>query len=182
MALLQSGGCCSPFGRGGLDTSDGWFIAPPIFSFSSRRKRENGPCTVQKRKRSIAPAGGRRTGDAQGVLPFFTNVSSPRRSLSGGFGGCRKACPSLFAAADAPINGPVGADLCVRPPPGFHQSLLGPAQQIVGRHVKQICQLYQHLIIRAVFIALIILIGAYTNPKQIRNIRLTHSFFLTQCF
>ncbi len=25
---------------------------PPVFSFSSRRKRENGPCTVQKRKRS----------------------------------------------------------------------------------------------------------------------------------
>ena len=105
----------SPFGRGGLDTSDGWCIAPPIFSFSSRRKRENGPCTVQKRKRSIAPAGGHGTGDAQGVLPFFTNVSSPRRSLSGGFGGCRKACPSLFAAADAPINGPVGA-AALRPP------------------------------------------------------------------
>ena len=34
-------------------------------------------------------AGGRGTGDAQGVLPFFTNVSSPRRSLSRGFGGCR---------------------------------------------------------------------------------------------
>ena len=30
---------------------DGWFYAPPIFSFSGRRKRENGPCTVQKRKR-----------------------------------------------------------------------------------------------------------------------------------
>ena len=40
-----------------MDTSDGWFIAPPIFSFSSRRKRENGPCTVQKRKRSMRPAG-----------------------------------------------------------------------------------------------------------------------------
>ena len=42
---------------GRMDTSDGWFIAPPIFSFSSRRKRENGPCTVQKRKRSIALRG-----------------------------------------------------------------------------------------------------------------------------
>ena len=50
-----------PFGRrglvlaltGGVEFShdDGWFIAPPIFSFSERRKRENGPCTVQKRKR-----------------------------------------------------------------------------------------------------------------------------------
>ena len=48
---------------GGEDFShdDGWFIAPPIFSFSSRRKRENGPCTVQKRKRSNVPAGGRET-------------------------------------------------------------------------------------------------------------------------
>ena len=27
--------------------------APPIFSFSGRRKRENGPCTVQKRKRLL---------------------------------------------------------------------------------------------------------------------------------
>nr|WP_325306888.1 hypothetical protein [uncultured Oscillibacter sp.] len=44
MALLQSGGCCSPFGRGGLDTSDGWFIAPPIFSFS---------CQKKKRKRAV---------------------------------------------------------------------------------------------------------------------------------
>ena len=112
---LPGGGLFSPLRAGGLDTSDGWFIAPPIFSFSSRRKRENGPCTVQKRKRRIAPAGGRKTGDAQGVPPFFTNVSFPRRSLSGGFGGCRKACPSLFAAADAPINGPVGA-AALRPP------------------------------------------------------------------
>ena len=32
---------------------------PPVFSFSGRRKRENGPCTVQKRKRrrsQTAPA------------------------------------------------------------------------------------------------------------------------------
>ena len=44
---------------GGVDFShdDGWFIAPPIFSFSERRKRENGPCTVQKRKRLFGPCG-----------------------------------------------------------------------------------------------------------------------------
>jgi len=34
-----------------LATSDGWFIAPPILSFSARRKRENAPCTVEERKR-----------------------------------------------------------------------------------------------------------------------------------
>ncbi len=35
--------------------SHSWGVEPPIFSFSSRRKRENGPFTVQKRKRR--PAG-----------------------------------------------------------------------------------------------------------------------------
>ena len=138
------GGLYSPFGRGGLDTSDGWFIAPPMSSeetpptpsppngedcallrsfllsprgrprggpgFPSRRKRDcarrrvpeanrreaaalrpeaNGPCTVQKNKRSIAPAGDGRRGDAQEVLPPGTQVSSLRHSLCGGFGGYR---------------------------------------------------------------------------------------------
>ena len=124
-----------------MDTSDGWFIAPPMSSeetpptpsppngedcallrsfllsprgrprggpgFSSRRERDcarrrvseanrrqaaalrpetNGPCTVQKRKRSIAPAGGRGTRDAQEVLPPGTHVSCPRRGASGSFG------------------------------------------------------------------------------------------------
>ena len=54
--------------------------------FLARRKRENGPCTVQKRKRSIAPAGGRGTRDAQEVLPPGTHVSCPRRGASGSFG------------------------------------------------------------------------------------------------
>ena len=178
----QGEGFFRPFGRGGLDTSDGWCIAPPIFSFSSRRKRENGPCTVQKRKRSIAPAGGRRTGDAQGVLPFFTNVSSPRRSLSGGFGGCRKACPSLFAAADAPINGPVGADLCVRPPPGFHLSLLGPAQQIIGRHSKEIGQLQQIGNLRIMCCGFIILIGPQTALQIVCHLCLSLFLLFSQSF
>ena len=79
-------------------------------SFPSRRKRDcarrrvpeanrreaaalrpeaNGPCTVQKSKRSIAPAGDGRRGDAQEVLPPGTQVSSLRHSLCGGFGGYR---------------------------------------------------------------------------------------------
>ena len=86
---LQGGDCARPCGRGGMDTSDGWCIAPPIFSFSSRRKRENGPCTVQKRKRSMRPAGDGRRGDAQEVLPPDTHVSCPRRSAGGSFGSCR---------------------------------------------------------------------------------------------
>ncbi len=120
------GACTRPCGRGGLDTSDGWFIAPPISSeetpptpsppsgedcallrsfllsprgkprggpgFPSRRKRDcarrrvseanrreaaalrpetNGPCTVQKRKGSIAPAGGRKTGARWACLRFY---------------------------------------------------------------------------------------------------------------
>ena len=37
-------------GWGDFSHEDGWCNAPPIFSFYSRIKRENGPCTVQKRK------------------------------------------------------------------------------------------------------------------------------------
>ena len=44
------------FGRStsprGSSHDDGWCNAPPILSFSSRRKRENAPCTVEERKRS----------------------------------------------------------------------------------------------------------------------------------
>ncbi len=70
--LVPLGSWVSPLGevvlalRAGADFSheDGWCNAPPIFSFSSRRKRENGPCTVQKRKRSIRPAGDEGRGGA----------------------------------------------------------------------------------------------------------------------
>ncbi len=76
-----------------MDTSDGWFFAPPIFSFSSRRKRENGPCTVQKRKRSNGDDAGARLNDRRSRNDFPRAIK-----LSGG-------CPSpngpapLFAAA-----------------------------------------------------------------------------------
>ena len=38
------GAFARPDGRGGVATSDGWFIAPPIFSFHSRN---------EKRKRAV---------------------------------------------------------------------------------------------------------------------------------
>ncbi len=80
-----------------MDTSDGWFIAPPIFSFSSRRKRENGPCTVQKRKRSIVPAGGRGTGAR---LNDWRSQNDYPRAI-GSHGGCSSlnGQAPLFAAA-----------------------------------------------------------------------------------
>ena len=74
---------------------DGWFIAPPIFSFSSRRKRENGPCTVQKRKRSIWIL--RWTKDAQGVLPV-SRMSSARGVVLAGVW-CPSNGPAPLSAA-----------------------------------------------------------------------------------
>ena len=68
--------------------------------FPSRRKRENGPCTVQKRKGSMPPRGDQRRRDAQGVPPFFTQVFGPRRGASGGFGSRCMDYPSILAAAN----------------------------------------------------------------------------------
>ena len=42
------------------------------------------------------PCGGRETGARKACLCFFTHVSCPRRSLSGGFGGYRMDQP-LFS-------------------------------------------------------------------------------------
>ena len=111
MALLQSGVCCSPFGREGMDTSDGWCNAPPIFSFSSRRKRENGPCTVQKRKRRNGDDTGARLNDRRsrndfpraiglsGGLSFTEWTSSSFRCRSSGGRGWMSAffrdCPFI---------------------------------------------------------------------------------------
>ena len=91
------GGLYSPLRAGRMATSDGWFIAPPIFSFSSRRKRENGPCTVQKRKRSIVPAGGRGTGAR---LNDWRSQNDYPRAI-GSHGGCSSlnGQAPLFAAA-----------------------------------------------------------------------------------
>ena len=54
-------------------------LHPPFSLFIPRMKRENGPCTVQKRK-----AGGRGLRGAVRYRLFITQVSSPRRSASGG--------------------------------------------------------------------------------------------------
>ncbi len=50
---------------------------------------DDGPCMVQKRKRSTAPAGGRGTWGAEELLPSGTQVFSPRRGAGGGLGGYR---------------------------------------------------------------------------------------------
>ncbi len=157
-------------------------LHPPFSLFLPEEKEKTGRAR-SKREKEVSPLrGGHGTGDAQGVLPFFTNVSSPRRSLSGGFGGCRKACPSLFAAADAPINGPVGADLCVRPPPGFHLSLLGPSQQIIGRHSKEIGQLQQIWNLRIMCCGFIILIGPQTALQIVCHLCLGPFLLFSQSF
>ena len=80
-----------------MDTSDGWFIAPPIFSFPSRRKRENGPCTVQKRKGSIVPAGGRGTGAR--LNDWRSQNDYPRAIGSHGSCSSLNGQAPLFAAA-----------------------------------------------------------------------------------
>ncbi len=82
----------------GFSHDDGWCIAPPIFSFSSRRKRENGPCTVQKRKRSNWFL--RWTRDAQAVLPVL-RMPSARGSVLAGVWISTNGPAALSAAADA---------------------------------------------------------------------------------
>ena len=88
----------SPLRAGGFSHDDGWFIAPPIFSFPSRRKRENGPCTVQKRKGSIALRG---TGDGGTRRRCFLRVRmSPARGVvRAGVWWLPNGRSSLFAAA-----------------------------------------------------------------------------------
>ena len=65
--------------------------------FLARRKRENGPCTVQKRKRSIVPAGGRGTGAR---LNDWRSQNDYPRAI-GSHGGCSSlnGPAPLFAAA-----------------------------------------------------------------------------------
>ena len=56
-------------------------LHPPFSLFLARRKRENGPCTVQKRKRS--------TGERYGGAPNDwreTGMTSPRRGATGAGG------------------------------------------------------------------------------------------------
>ena len=68
----QGGGVFSPL-RAGEDTAMkmAGSLHPPFSLFLARRKRENGPCTVQKRKRSTGRTRGRAwmTGGRQEGLP-----------------------------------------------------------------------------------------------------------------
>ena len=63
------------FGRNtslcGSSYEDSWSFAPPILSFSFKRKRENAPCTVEERKRNMPPRGGTRDGGRAGRAPVF---------------------------------------------------------------------------------------------------------------
>ena len=78
-----------------MATSDGWSNAPPIFSFHSRMKRENGPCTVQKRK-----ARGRGYGGAQGVPPV-SGISSARGVVRAGVCPVKNRLSSSFCCRTA---------------------------------------------------------------------------------
>ena len=48
----------APAGAGGLAASDGWFIAPPIFSFSYQKEKEKTGRARSKREKEIRPLGG----------------------------------------------------------------------------------------------------------------------------
>ncbi len=91
------GGLYSPFGRGEWQPAMAGSLHPPFSLFLARRKRENGPCTVQKRKRSIAPAGGRGTGAR---LNDWRSQNDYPRAI-GSHGGCSSlnGQAPLFAAA-----------------------------------------------------------------------------------
>ena len=73
------------------------FAGAPVFI--PRIKRENGPCTVQKRKTRGCGLRGR----GRGADGFSTQVSSPRRSAGGSFAGRCKDFPSLPAAANLAV-------------------------------------------------------------------------------
>ncbi len=102
MTLLQSGDLFSPFGRGGMDTSDGWCNAPPIFSFSCQKKKRKRAVHGPKEKKKYAPCGGR--GDAQGV-PLFLRMSPARGVVRAGVWRSSNGLPPFFAAAHLAIGG-----------------------------------------------------------------------------
>ena len=102
MTLLQSGDLFSPFGRGGMDTSDGWCNAPPIFSFSCQKKKRKRAVHGPKEKKKYAPCGGR--GDAQGV-PLFLRMSPARGVVRAGVWRSSNGLPPFFAAAHLAVGG-----------------------------------------------------------------------------
>ncbi len=64
-----------------------------------------------KEKRKYGPCGGTKDGGALSVPPFFYASFQPAAWCGRGVWWLLNGLPSLFAAADAPVNGPV---LCVR--------------------------------------------------------------------
>ena len=75
-------------------------LPPPFSLFLARRKRENGPCTVQKRKRRIAPAGGAKDGGrARGASSGYACLL-PAAWCGRGFWWLTNGLSPLFAAAN----------------------------------------------------------------------------------
>ena len=169
--------CARPSGRGDFSHEDGWSFAPPIFSFYSRIKRENGPCTVQKRKTSNAPAGGRGTGARLNVPPFFgEGLWAAAQCGRGGWWSSNRLSP-LSAAADAPVIESVGAaeggGLFLR----NSLSLLRPPYKIIYAYPKMVRQfpyIFQVRQTRASFIFLVMLFG---NSQGFRYLYLCFTLF-----
>ena len=78
------GACSRPGGRGGHQPFEGWSNAPPIFSFYSRNKKRKRAVHGPKEKNKGTRLRGR--GGESGIRQA---CPCPRRSASGGFGGCR---------------------------------------------------------------------------------------------
>ena len=104
--------CWGPSHRtGDVSHADGWAMHPP-FSFRSCRK-ENGPCTVQKKRtplvalrhlrasalyggrREMVPAGLRGLTDGRGGVRYRLDGGFPRRGC-GGWSGCKNAFDQLL--------------------------------------------------------------------------------------
>ena len=71
-------------GGGGFQPFGGWSNAPPIFSFYSRNKKRKRAVHGPKEKNKGTRLRGR--GGESGIRQA---CPCPRRSASGGFGGCR---------------------------------------------------------------------------------------------
>ena len=61
----------------------------PPFSLFLLEEKERMRRARWKREKEVTPCGGRETGARLECLRFWAKVFGPRRSFSGGFGGCR---------------------------------------------------------------------------------------------
>ena len=75
--------------RAGENGYQRWLVhCTPHFLFFFQKKKRKRAVHGPKEKKKYRPCGGgRRTGDAQEVLPPGTHVFCPRRGAGGGFGG-----------------------------------------------------------------------------------------------